>query len=135
MNSSDWKNATVEQKILWNHAKTKIAYTTITPIFYQGGVAGSEFVNFFASKLYIALEVVLSNDTAVGAGVPCGVYLYNELDALASYNFNLSTYWDPTVTAVQKNVSNQLEIKNTYFSRLFVNNYAYIKFIGYRLNV
>ena len=56
MNSVDWKNATPEQKNLWKYASSLIAYTTITPLFYNGPLVGSEFSVYNAGNNCICLD-------------------------------------------------------------------------------
>lgn len=130
-----FEGATLEQRILWDHVKGFFAYTTITPVFYMGPIAGSEFITYLNTKLYIALELAISFDLVGGvSGVP-GINIYNEANLQKGTLFNLSAYWDPTVVAMQKQLVNQIKTKNFYFGRIEASVYGNLIFCGYRLNV
>jgi hypothetical protein len=133
MNTINWKNATPEQKNLWDYARTLIAWTTITPIFYTGTNIASEFLTYNAGKLYIALELEIASQT-IHATLPL-VQMYDMANA---NHFNLSNNqlaWDTTAAAF-KYFPNYVAIKNFYFSKLvFSATLIYMKFNGYRLNV
>jgi hypothetical protein len=127
-----------EQIILWNHVQNLIPYTRITPLFYSGTIAGSEFETYAATKLYIALELEFDG----GALPPPDLFLpddfyiftYNEANIAKRAYFNLVIAMDG---ASLWGFGNNVRDKNQYFSRLEVlnNSFYYMKFNGYRLNV
>jgi len=83
----NWRNATPAQLNVWNYVSNLIAWNTLTPIVFTGPIAGSEFLNYLATKLYICLEYK-TNMTALGAA-PAGIIsLYNEADVLM-----MTSYW------------------------------------------
>jgi hypothetical protein len=132
MNSVDWKNATPEQKNLWKYASSLIAYTTITPLFYNGPLVGSEFSVYNAGKLYIAIDGFCS---AGGVSVVRGqVLLYDMANAITMSIENNSLVWNVTTAAINYQIDTAY-IKNNWFSRISLVAYNYICFNGYRLNV
>jgi hypothetical protein len=123
-----WRNATPEQLNLWNIAKAKIAYTTITPKFFMGAVAGSEFVTYDANHLYIALEIKFGIPPATGgAGIQTNVY--DESNTLCMYFANDAILYN----AADRFLGNSMELKNFYFGRI-VSGYTYMMFNGYLLH-
>lgn len=134
MNTIDWKNATPEQINLWKLVNGLIAWTAITPLYYQGVIAGSEFLTYDAAKLYIALELETSTNDAISAITVPDLALYNEANAINFYLRNLDSVCDtagPTVFYWGNNAS----IKNVYFGRILPTGYDYMKFNGYRLDI
>jgi hypothetical protein len=128
MNTDLWRNATPEQINLWNIAKTKIAYTTITPLFFEGSLAATEFLTYNAGKIYIALELVFGT---IGSSAAYGtVEVRDEADAINFYLGNSLCYWDGAL----KYSVHQAEIKNIWFSRITPTVYSRMKFNGYRIN-
>lgn len=133
MNTINWKNATPEQINLWNLCNGLIAWTTITPIFYEGGSAGSEFLVYNAGKLYIVLNLIVGNiGTAID--VPCYVQINGLVDAILGYYSNPSIAWN--VTTVKLNYApGCLSLNNIYFSKIALSGYSCLIFNGYRLDV
>jgi hypothetical protein len=126
MNTLDWINATPEQKNFWKLASAKLAYATITPMFYQGVIAGTEFLTYDAAKLYIALE--LEFGAAASAASQSSIGLYDETNTLSFNPANDYTY------AVNIFIGNSFAGKNYYFSRFITVNIANMKFNGYKLH-
>ena len=131
MNSNDWKNATPEQKNIWRYVRTLIAYNTITPIYYMGAIAASEFLTYNVGKLYFALEMGFSYDSGGG---PCYGWLYNQANVL-SYTLQINTIsYNTTISTMVFN-GNTVETKNKYFGRVANQIFNQFYFNGYRLNV
>jgi hypothetical protein len=131
MNSIDWKNATPEQINAFRAINPIFAYTTITPLFYEGGLAGSEFLTYAANKFYFALEIEFG---IVGVGTnPIYVIFYNQAN-VQSFSGSNSEYWYNTTAITQNNFGNSWVVKNNMFSRINPVGYAEVKFNGYRLN-
>jgi hypothetical protein len=126
MNTLDWKNATPEQLNFWRIAKGKLAYATITPMFYCGVIAASEFLTYDATKLYIALELEFCG--FISNASQSQVQLYDESNAQNFMLCNDFTY------AVNIFMANNLQVKNHYFGRFSVININYMKFNGYKLH-
>jgi hypothetical protein len=133
MNTLDWKNATPEQINFWNQCQGLIAWTTITPLFYQGTIAGSEFLVYSAAKMYIALEFEASGDTSADVGVSY-ITFYGLGDAVIRVAGNVVPVWHATEAAV-KYSNNVMQLKNLYFFKITNSTYPFLKFNGYRLNI
>jgi hypothetical protein len=135
MITQDWRHATPEQKNLWRAASIILPIPpgdvqTITPIYYQGVVAGSEFLTYAATKLYIALEMEFGYFAqAASQGI---VNFYNEVDAIDFIASNSAGFWDGAAVAYAGNL---LVLKNHYFSRIVTVRYLNMKFSGYRLDI
>jgi len=129
-NTSNLKNATPEQKIVWEAMfGGAAAWNTITPIFYQAPILGSEFLVYDVDKAYVALQLEFTN-AIVPSGVGAVIFRGNG-DVIMFQAFN--NYLEDHATA--QYFANDLVKLNTYFYRIVVIGYTYIKFIGYRLEV
>lgn len=133
MNTQDWKLATPQQRNLYRYASGLIAFNSVTPVFYSGLIAGSEFLVYNAGKVYICLDVMF----ATNASTNPAAYIINTYDMANAVNgalMNNRVYWD-TVTPAPKFGGINMNVKNFWFSRIVANNFNYIIFNGYRLNV
>jgi hypothetical protein len=129
MDTLNWRYATPEQKNFWDLVKGKIAYTSITPLYYMGVCAGSEFETYNAGKLYVGLEMAVDG-CAANATVAILTF-YNEANTASFQMMSESGYY--TGAAVNY-VGNTVQMANVYFGRVVISNYGKIKFNGYRLN-
>lgn len=126
--TQDLKNATPEFKNLFRSILPIFAYTAITPVYYMGAIAASEYVTYDANKLYVALNFKLS----YGSLTDVNPYLniYNEADVLKFVAADTSVLYN--VTPYYR--SNYFDIDNIYFSRIGVNGTpAQMIFNGYKL--
>jgi len=134
MRTSDWLNATPEQKNLWRIASALIAWNTITPIYYEGAVAGSEFVTYAATKLYICLDLVLNVNFSGATVNAASLATYDIANAQKSSSYLNFPVWDTTAAALKYNAP-ELLCQNIWFSRITVVTYIFMKFNGYRLTI
>ena len=102
---------------------------TITPLFYQGVIAGSEFGIYNANKLYLLNRLSAS---APGGGAVGYIYLYDETNTLFRVFANNCAYWNGTTLAPNYSY-NDLIHKDMYFARVTQSGYSSITFIGYRI--
>ena len=133
MNSTDWKNATPAQLNFWRLANTKIAWNTITPMFYQGPVAGSEFLVYAATKIYLGLEVDFCDRLGAASATTGLITLYDEANAVMTYYRNNGLAL--TSADVQQFAIDTLQLQNIFFARVLVSNYSQIRFNGYKLTI
>jgi hypothetical protein len=131
MNSIEWQGATPEQYNLWDKViPLLVGVQTITPLFFIGAVAASEFLTYDVKKLYIALELS-SGQYTLAAAVNI-IALFNEANVQSYTTCNLVPAWD-TTAALMKYANNEILLKNVYFSRLTCGQY--IRFNGYRITI
>jgi hypothetical protein len=133
MNTLNWKNATPEQINLWNYVKGLIAYNTITPLYWEGAIAGSEFLTYNAGKVYMYLQLSMSIGIG-GIGVLGELQLYNMANAVHHELGESSGFWDVT-GAGYRTISSARIFENGWFSRIVNAGVADMIFNGYRLNV
>jgi len=119
-----------EVQILWNYLRATFAITAVVPLYYEGVIAGSEFLTYAATKLYMFLQLTGMSD-AVVANIP-RFRLYNAANALFQNIGFTSTYWDATA-AGNRNIAISFDNKNGYFSRFTAEGYTNMTFIGYRI--
>lgn len=133
MNTRDWENANAEQRNLWHIAQTLIVYTTITPVYYQGPAAGSEFVTYNAGKVYICLAF---NYQWQGPASPLceAINFHNMADVSTMQHLCAVPFWDVTA-AVVKYTATMFLMNNFWFSRISYTYGGTLIFNGYRLNV
>jgi len=133
MINKDWQNFTPQQRLLWNYASSLIAYNTITPLYYQGAIAGSEFLIYAATKLYIALDVKFGGGT-YGIGVIPSITTSDEADGVNGYFTNVSAFYD-SVLPDYIFAGKTLVVNNIFFSRFAAFDYTHMVFNGYRLSI
>jgi len=133
MNTRDWENANAEQRNLWHIAQTLIVYTTITPVFFQGIITGSEFETYNAGKVYLCLDFnyCWAGPTSPGCDL---INIYNMANVIIVQKLLGVPYWDVTAAAVKWTGFN-IDIKNFWFSRITSTYGGSFIFNGYRLNV
>ena len=113
-----------------------VAHRTILnvePLFYQGVIAGTEFLTYAATKLYIPLSLkfnggVQFSDTA------CFANLYNESNAISFIISNQNNWWQTNLNVNRYNCNDAKE-ENLYFSRFDVSVLTYVIFDGYRITL
>lgn len=133
MNTEVWRNATPEQKIIWNYCKSLIAFNHITKIFYEGGLAVDFTVNN-PGKLYLALYLQL-DCSDLGTENTHYLTLRNKLNVIIGEYQNLNSYWDVTTSSL-KFCHNSIKLSNIYFSSMDVDVITgRMIFNGYRLEI
>lgn len=127
------KNATAEQRILWNSIFLKFGDKIgVSQFEYCGAVAGGEFLIYNQNKLYFALELAFGPHFE--ANTAPAANLYDSNNVIMFGLTNAMEFWNATTVA---RVSNSLLVQSTnlIFSRVVVFVYTQIKFIGYRLSI
>lgn len=131
----NYNNAPAAFNQLFDHVCDLAPYNTFAELSYHGLAAGTEFLTYNASKMYICCELVASlygNPTP--AGVNVFVTLYNEADILHLAGYDSIIFWDATA-GNYRHSDNKTTFKNIYFSRLALGSYTYLKFIGIRATI
>jgi hypothetical protein len=132
MNTVEWRNATPEQRNFWAYLSAKFNILTVTPLCYQGSIAGSGgLIVYDAHILYFALSAVWSG-TSYGS-LTYGT-VYNEANAVSLYFQNGGGYWDATLAGA-KEYANDIKHENFYFSRVSAFIYDSFQFNGYKLTI
>lgn len=131
---------TPEQQILinwfwstFNSGEAGRRIVAVEPLYYQGVIAGSEFLTYAATKLYLCLNSYFSFSTGVEATNPGSIGFYNELNALSLFGINCSPFLN-TVPAIRHD-NNSFYVKNIYFSRFLNVTLTYVMFTGYRITL
>jgi hypothetical protein len=105
---------------------------TITPLFYQGVIAGSEFLTYNVNKAYLCVSM-----TPGHFGNPLNangfITLYDLANAVFHTVQNQYINFDSTAGQTLRAPA-PYEITNCYFSRLTNGTYSTITFFGYRIN-
>jgi hypothetical protein len=102
----------------------------VNPLYYQGVIAGTEFLVYDATKLYICYEAHFSG-TPVGNINQSDTDFYNENDVIC-----LSAAKNSMSYSVAFNYSGIYSVVNDlYFSRIATNIYNRIKFNGFRVTL
>ena len=128
------KAATADQRLLWNYifllAGDKIG---VSQFYYHGLIAGSEFLNYSANKLYISYSFSFGNTGGSNANSPF-VQFFDRLNISIGHLGNGSMSWDTTAAAFRY-AAYYFDANCCLFSRIVVSNYNSLKFIGYRLSI
>lgn len=107
--------------------------TAIVPLFYEGAIAGSEFLTYAATKLYMCVHLAV-NVTAPNVVIYPSITFYNEANAIFSGLINAAIMYNAG-TAVINYIPNSANKENFYFSRLTAANYSQLTFNGYRFTL
>jgi len=109
-----------------------LQFANVEPLRYTGLIAGSEFLLFVATKLYLCLDFDCSciAPSIVAHGV---VEFFDEANAPFFSGQNNDAFTTPG--NVINYIRNNVYLKNFYFSRLTSQGYPYMKFIGYRITL
>lgn len=134
MKTLDWKNATPEQINFWKLASARLAFNTITPMYYQGAIGGSEFLTYAATKLYIALEVEFSSTHIPPTSSTPLITLRDEGDAIDFYVASSDFEFKPTDSTLAYYLK-AFQLKNVYFSRIETTLFTVMRFNGYKLTI
>jgi hypothetical protein len=105
----------------------------MVPLFYEGVIAGSEFLTYAATKLYLCLEFSASYTSTAGVA-PAYINFYNELNAAFNAIHKNSVLWNATGATINY-CPVQADKENFYFARFLNGVYIYMKFNGYRLTI
>ncbi len=123
-----------KESLLWFQVlPLLVGVQTVTPVFFQGVIAGSEFLTYSAKKLYICLSLLIGTDFTLRA-TGAAIRLYNEANAVSMALSNQS--WSYTGAAAQV-MHNHFSVENVYFSRIdqSATYYPYLTFIGYKVTI
>ena len=134
MITEDWKNATPEKVNAWKKFIALLpGVQTITPIYYVGAIAGTEFLTYSTKKLYFAMDLEITQGLAALVD-PGYSRFYDETNTISFYGSEVISVWNATAAAFYY-ITNPYKSKDIYFSRFFYSLYSTIKFNGYRLTV
>ncbi len=124
------RNSTIEEKIIFDYVIDTFNPSAIVPLQYIGVYAGSEFLTYAATKLYIATTFNWDKCAPVSA-VPTMTF-YNNLNASSAVLTGAKPYWNSTAAAAYY-LSCLSEIKNIWFSRVVGVQVDYLIFKGFRI--
>lgn len=122
-------------RMIWNNVIEPWAAPmyTITPLFYQGAIAGSEFLTYNVNKSYLCASCYFNPQFGI-VGTFSPMIFYDLANAGFDYFSAATNAYNSTTLVRELNIIS-LEYKNLYFSRLVAGaSYVTIKFIGYRIN-
>ena len=104
----------------------------VEPITYIGAIAGSEFEDYAATKMYLCFGLNGSM-TIHDHPTPANIQTYNEANVLSGQHGNNAYVHLPA--GVDEYTAIDINIKNLWFSRLVLEIYEYIIFNGYRITL
>jgi hypothetical protein len=131
---------TVEQQIMLSHfyqmfdnnsaAHRKIL--NVEPLYYDGVIAGQEFLTYAVTKMYVCFSFYASILQAnIEGAAPAVINFHDETDAI-----DLSIHQNEGFfNATEKFIVNPVYHYNDDFARLDTTLYTYMKFIGYRFTL
>jgi hypothetical protein len=133
------QNMTPEQRIFVsgfysqfnNRSAANRQILNVDPLYYHGGTAGSEFLTYAATKLYLCLFLNFAG--SIG-GLLAYVQTHNEANT-PSHVYTSTAMSYNTTTPIMVYIASSLNIQNVYFSRFINVNYTYMTFIGYRITL
>jgi hypothetical protein len=107
--------------------------TNVVPLYFAGAIAGSEFVTYAATKMYIALKFGASHSSGLAGGSVGYMQFNNEADAAQWYMSNNALLLNGAANQYSALTAFQY---NFYFSRIGASNsYTNLHFNGYRITL
>jgi len=122
----------MESKYLLRYINDTFDVDSNERLFYQGVIAGSEFLTYNALKLYVAINVEFGTDAALGTALNNHVALYDDGNVLFFTMRNIALVGD---VADNFTFPNNVASKDLYFSRIVVTGYEFMRFDGYRVTL
>lgn len=135
-------NTTPEQEILLTHFYNQFdngsaanrRIVNVEPLYYSGAIAGTEFLVYAATKLYICYSLIFG-DIGAGNANSSRINLYNEVDVI-SMQLNNSNFLLNAGTGFYNYQPVYIKANNVYFSRFVaVTLYDHVIFNGYRITL
>jgi hypothetical protein len=117
-----------------------VAHRTILnvePLFYQGTTAGTEFLTYAATKLYLILNIYFSGNDMNERGSSAFIEFHDQANAVSYLGLNISGIYNVNESPLTNYMINPFTIENAYFSRFIVTNsvYSLMIFNGYRITL
>jgi hypothetical protein len=129
------KNATAEQRILWNSIFLQFGEKIgISQLHFIGQVATSEFIIYNASKHYLCLSLIAGCSDTSPQPLWGNVTLFDAANGVSNYLNVTTPIWN-TTGALEEGVLNTIQAKNFLCSRFTFNIYSHISFLGYRISL
>jgi hypothetical protein len=100
----------------------------VEPLFFQGAIAGTEFLTYVNNKLYVCLFAYFSGDATMVPSV-LTVNMYNEV------NTEIGRFNNNVISNANQYANATLKMNNFYFSRIITTGYLFIIFNGYRITL
>ena len=107
----------------------------VEPFAFSGAIAGSEFLTYAATKLYLCFEFNVMSPTVSSVANTFNVALHDQNNTISGYVGNNPVYY--TGAVVNNGCVSPWAVSNLYFSRIDPtgSGYTYMKFIGYRITL
>jgi hypothetical protein len=127
-----WNSATIGQKLLWKKIIAIFGVpNTITPLHFQGAIAGSEFLTYDANKVYLAFDLgfvdISGDDTTIST-----ITVHGLADAIVYYFYNTQLVYNG---ATIRYIANNIFVSDVYFYRIETSRFSRMMFNGYRFNM
>lgn len=116
-----------------NRSAANRRITNVEPLFYIGAIAGSEYLTYAVTKLYLCFHINIDSSNAATINHPV-ITFHSELNVGFQYTSNGYPAWDNTAGNMKYHPAD-ISVTNLYFSRLVTSVYTNIKFIGYRITL
>ena len=128
------KNATAREKIIWNNVfNTFGERVAVSPFYFCGDAAGTEFMTYNARRLYFVLEFEM--EPTMIALNPCNIAIYDHLDNYIMAYCNIGAFW-VSGGVPDYFINNVIKVENFLMSRFEVyNGSTYIKLLGFKLGI
>jgi len=131
MNNQNWDYNEAVSKLAWQEFNDAFDISAIVPLYYQGAIAGSEFLTYNAAKLYFCLDFE--------AGVMFAYQIGGGFIAVYDEN-NVNSMWMANNACMHDGVNSNVATNNVqqnifYFGRISQSIFTHMKFIGYRITI
>lgn len=121
----------VDQSLLWNQVDSFANITNVQPLFFSGAIAGSEFLTYAVTKLYVCYSVFISLIDAENTLIPNIIFFDQANNPFI--NVQKSSLMYESVAADTYFSGQPIKMENFYFSRFDIIGYQSIIFRGFRL--
>lgn len=122
-----------EQITLMEYIETTFSPSAMVPLVFAGNIAGSEFLTYAATKLYLCFKITLFKPVGVVPVANLPVVSFHDETNTSVSNFQNNQVFHNVTAGADYGWTPHTEIKNLYFSRFLYTVYTQMFFIGYRL--
>lgn len=110
-----------------------VGYSGIAPYIFAGYIQDADFGLYSADVLYFALKCDITSDGVPGPAIPYAQF-FNAVNASILKVMNTNSHYD-TAGSHEHNIANTIEFSGMPFSRILMNGYTEVNFIGFKITL
>lgn len=121
--------SSMEENLLWSYLDSIVNITAVQPLSITVASAGSEFLTYAATKMYLALTIGFGYNSGQALAGSGHATFYDFNNVIDYYLNQCNPVWDGAAKCSYPTIIKDMII----FSRIALTRYNYIDFKGYRI--